>query len=355
MTLRLLPGQLGLFNVAVQLPLAVTVELQNLLDAADIRAQTVVLRLHPVKGLGEVAVLVALFLDLAVGVALLGNQGLQRHLQITYAVFPLTGLLIQVLPAQRLQLGLKLAFLGLELLVLLCRLGLTMQVRQLTLQFLAQIGQAREVFLGATNTVFGFAAAILVAGNTGCFFDEQAQFFRLGFDQPRNHALLDDRVAARAKAGAHKDVGNVAATALGAIEEVLILRFARHLATNGNLVVTGVFALQSAVAIVEHQLDGGLPYRFTRVGAVKNDVGHRLAAQVLGRAFAHDPAHRINDVGLATAVRPHHRTHVGREIDGSRVHKGFEAGQLDAFESHERGVVLAALGQTRIVTRTVPV
>ena len=342
MALRFLPGQLGLFNVAVQLPLAVTVELQNLLDAADIGAQTVVLRLHPVKGLVKVAVLVALLFNLAVGVALLGNQGLQRDLKVAHAVFTLAGLLIQGLPAQRLQLSPELTFLSLELLVLLRRLGLAMQVRQLTLQFLAQIGQAREVFLGATNTVFGFAAAVLVTGNTGGFFNEQAQFFGLGFDQARNHALLDDGIAARPKTRAHENVGNVTTTALGAVKEVLVLRFAGHLAANGYLVVAGVFALQGAIAVVEYQLDGRLAHGLARVGAVENDIGHRLAAQVLGRTFAHDPTHRIDDIGLATAVRPHHRSHVGREIDGSRVHKGFEAGQLDAFESHERGVVLAA-------------
>ncbi len=334
MALRFLPGLLGFFNVAVQLTLTITVELQNLLDAADIGTDAVILGLYPVEGLGQVAVLITLFFDLTVGVALFGNQRLQRHLKVAYPVLTLAHLLVQRLPAQRLQLCLELPLFSLVFLVLLGRLRLPMQMRELAFQLLAQIGQARQVLVGAANAVFGLAAAILVAGDTGGFFDKQPQVFRFGFDQAGNHALLDDRVAARPEAGAHEDIGNVAAAALGAVEEILVLRFAGDLAANGYLVVTGVFALQSAVTVVEHQLDRRLADRFARVGTVEDDVGHRLATQVLGRTFAHDPAHRVDDIGLATAVRPDHRAHVGREVDRRWINEGFEAGQLDALESH---------------------
>ena len=56
--------------------------------------------------------------------------------------------------------------------------------------------------MSAAHAVFGFAAALFVFGNTGGFFYIHAQFFRLGFNQPRNHALFDNGVGARPQTGA---------------------------------------------------------------------------------------------------------------------------------------------------------
>src|SRR5690606_21045165 len=333
-TLRLCPGLVGLLQVFLQLPLAVPVELQRLLDAADIGTDAVIARLHLIETVVQLGVLIAPLLDLAVGVALLGNHRLQRNRETAYFLLPLPGLGIQALPAQGLQLGLELTFLGLPGLVLLGSLRLAMQVRQLTLQLLAQVGQTLEVLMGTADAILGFAPALLVFGDAGGLFDEQAELVGLGLDELGNHALFDDRIAARPQPGAEEDVGNVPAAAFGTVEEVLVLPFPGHLAAAGDLVVAGVFALEGTVAVVEDQRDGGLTYRLAGVGAVEDDVGHRHATQVLRRALAHDPAHRINDVGLAKAIGPHHCRHIAREVNGGRIHEGLEACQFDAFQSH---------------------
>lgn len=268
------------------------------------------------------------------GIALLGHQGLEGHFLIADHRFALAHLFVKGLPAQGRQLRLELTFLGLVLLILLGRLGLTMQAFELALQLFAQVGQARQVFMGTANAVLGFPAAFLVFGNARRFFDEVAQVLGLGFDQLGDHALLDDRVAARAQPGAEEDVGNVATAAFAAVEVVGVLAVAGDLATNGDFRVGRVFAHQGAVGVVEHQLDAGLADRFAAGGAVEDDVGHRFAAQVLCRTFAHHPTHRVDDIGFAATVRAHHRCHVAGKVDRGGVDERLEPGQPDAFQAH---------------------
>ena len=50
----------------------------------------------------------------------------------------------------------------------------------------------------------GFAAALLVLGDARGLLEEHAQLLGLRLDDARDHALLDDRVAARAEAGAEE-------------------------------------------------------------------------------------------------------------------------------------------------------
>src|SRR5690606_4590044 len=307
-----------------------------LLDPGNIATHRIEACLHLVEALGQVVVAVAQPLDAGIGVALLGYQRLESHFLIGDHLFPLAGLLIQSLPAHGGELGLEFAFLGLVGLVLLGGLGLTVQAIELTLQLLAQVGQARQVVLGTANAILGLATALLVLGDAGGFLDVVAQVLGLGLDQLGDHALLDDRVAARPEPGAEENVGNVPAAAFHAVEEVGVLAVTGHPAADGNFRVGGVLPHQAAVGVVEDQLDAGLGHRLAGVGAVEDDVGHRLAAQVLGRAFTHYPAHGVDDVGLAAAIGADHCRHVAGEVNRGGVDEGFEASQLDALQTHAR-------------------
>ncbi len=112
---------------------------------------------------------------------------------------------------------LKIALLCFVFFVLFCRLRLAMQVCQLTRELITDVGQAFHVFARALDAVFGVAAALLVFGDTGGLFDEDAQLFGFGLDQARHHALLDDGIAARAQTGAQENIGDVTTTTLGAV------------------------------------------------------------------------------------------------------------------------------------------
>ena len=276
--------------------------------------------------------------DAGIGVALFGHQGLEADLLVADHGLALANLLVQRLPTQGGQLGLELALLGLVFLILLGGLGLAVQALELALQLFTQVGQARQVVVGAANTVFRLAAALLVFGDTRRLFDEVAQFLGLGFDQLADHALLDDRVAARPQAGTEEDVGNVAAAAFHAVKEIGVLAVAGHPAADGDFREGRVLAGQGVVGVIEDQLDAGLGHRFAGIGAVEDDVGHRLAAQVLRRTLAHHPAHRIDDVGLAAAVGADDRRHVAREIHRGGVDEGLEARQLDGLQAHARAL-----------------
>ncbi len=58
-----------------------------------------------------------------------------------------------------------------------------------------------------------------------------------------------------------------------------------------------------------------------RVGAVEDDIGEALATQLLGGAFAHHPANRVDDVRLATAVGTYYGTAITGEGDRCRIDK----------------------------------
>src|SRR5690606_17379578 len=85
---------------------------------------------------------------------------------------------------------------------------------------LAQVGQALEVLARVLDPVLGLAAALLVLGDAGGLLQVHAQVLRARLDDLADHALLDDRVAARPQAGAQEQVGDVAPAALAAVEVV---------------------------------------------------------------------------------------------------------------------------------------
>ncbi|MCY1521552.1 hypothetical protein D9M68_563670 [compost metagenome] len=334
----------GLAQVVLQLAQALLAMLDALLHPGDVAAHGIEAPLHQVETLGELVVTVTQALDAGVGIALLGHQGLEADLLVADHRLALADLLVQRTPFQGGELGLELALLGLVLLVLLGGLGLAVQALQLALQFLAQVGKARQVLLGAADAALGFAAALLVLGDAGGFFDEVSQVLGLGLDQLGDHPLLDDRVAARPQAGAEEDVGDVTATALGAVEEIGVLPVTADAAADGYLGEGGVFAHQAVVGVVEDQLDAGLGHGLAGVGAVEDDVGHRLATEVLRRTLAHHPANGVDDVRLAASVGADHGRHVAGEADGGRVHEGLEPGQLDALQPHRRAPLNARPG-----------
>src|SRR3990167_7083931 len=326
-----LAGPLGLGQVNLELTQALLTVLNALLDAGDAATDRVKPTLHRIKLLGQFVMAIAQPLDAGIGAALLGNQGLEGDFLLGDHRFTLADLLIQALPAQGRQLRLELAFLGFVLLVLLGRLSLALQPFELAFQLFAQVGQARQILMGAADAVFGLATALFVFGDAGGFFNKVTQVFGTRLDQLGDHPLLDDRVTARPQAGAEENIGNVAPPALHAIKKVGVLAVAGDPAANRNFRVTGVFAEQGAVAVVEHQLDRGLADRLAAGGAIEDYGGHRPAAHVLRRAFAHHPAHGIYDIEFTTAIRPNHRRHIARKVDRSGVDEGLEPRQFDAL------------------------
>ena len=184
------------------------------------------------------------------------------------------------------------------------------------------------------NAVLRFAPPFLVLRDARGFFQIGAQGIGLGFHQFGNHALFDDRVAARAEARAEEDVGDVSTPAARAVQGIGGLRVAADFAADGELRIGGELAAHAAIAIVEDQLDGGEGGGLARGGAVEDDVGQCFAAQLAGGAFAHHPAHGVDDVRFAAAVRPDHRVAIARQNNRRGIHEGLEPDELDFLEPH---------------------
>ena len=75
-----------------------------------------------------------------------------------------------------------------------------------------------------------------------------------------------------------------------------------------------------------------MPLGWTIARALKDDVLHLAAAQMLYALLAQNPGDRIGNVALAAAIRPDDAgDSVTGEDDFSVVREGFKAGDFEAF------------------------
>src|SRR5690606_30153515 len=167
-------------------------------------------------------------LELALGLALLGDQLLQAGFLLRQALAQRLQLDVEGAELERLPLRVADLPLGLDRGVLLGLARLAGQVLELLADFLAQVVEAVEILAGVADAVLGLAAPLLVLGDAGRLLEVDPQLLGLGLDHLADHALLDDRVAARAQAGTEEQVGDVPAAAAGAVEVVAALAVAAH-------------------------------------------------------------------------------------------------------------------------------
>ena len=175
---------------------------------------------------------------------------------------------------------------------------------------------------------------LAVLGDSRRLLEKCPELFRPGFDQAGDRALLDDGVASRSETGAEKHVHHVTTAALGGVQEVLGVPLATDLALDRDLRVGGESPSEAPVAVVEHELHRGLRERLAGVGAGEHDIGHGSAAKMAGGELAHDPAHRVDDVRLATAVRTDNADQIAGKGYRGGVDEGLEARQPDLAQAH---------------------
>ena len=174
----------SLLQVVAQLAAALLLVLEGLFEAGDLRTQRIVGRLHLVEGIGAVSVFHPVLLDRGVYLLVFRMHRLESYLQLADRLAGGPDLAVKLPPLQGLQLGLQLAFLGLEFSVFLGRRRLPLQVLELALELVAQIGEALEVFRGTAHAALGFLAPLLVLGDTRGLLDKHPQVLRPGLDQP---------------------------------------------------------------------------------------------------------------------------------------------------------------------------
>jgi len=304
------------------------------LQAADLGVGLVQLalgRMHRVAG-GVMRLAARLQRRLAGAQA--GDGRLQRVLGLRHVLVLALALVARAGFLQQPQRELLLLAVGLQVAVLARHLGLGFQLVELRAQFAQDVLDPRQVFAGVGQAVLGLAAALFIARHAGRLFQEHPQLFGLGLDQPVDHALADDGVAARPQAGAQEDVVDVAAADLLVVDVVAAGAVAREHAAHRDLGVGAPLARRASLAVVEHHLDRGARGRLAVARTVEDDVLHGLAAQLGGLGLAQHPAHRVDDVGLAAAVRPHHAHQLAGHGDDGGVDERFEAGEFELGKAH---------------------
>ena len=334
----MLPGLIEFLIEPHQLGLAPTAflvgELDGLLGAGDLGADGVIAPLDRVEVVGSGVVRLAFGLDLGLQPPLFGQTRFALVLGLGQTPAQRLEFIVERAPAQRLEFQIQTAFLGAQLGVFLGRRRLTLQMQQLFADFLAHVVEPVEILARMAHPVLGLAPTLLVLGDPRRLFQKQPQILRTRLDDARDHPLLDDGVGTRPESGAEEQILDVAPPAAGAVQEVAGLTVARDLTLDRDLIEGRVLAPGSAVAVVEDQLDARHADRLAPGAAIEDDVGHGLAAQHLGRGLAHHPAHGVDDVGFAAAVRADDADQIARKVNGRGIDEGFEAGELDALESH---------------------
>ena len=193
-------------------------------------------------------------------------------------------------------------------------------------ELLQAVVVAGEVFAHVVHARFTFFTPRFVVGDTRCFFDIAAQFFGLGFDDAADHALFDDGVAARAHAGALQEFDDVAPPHAFVVDAVLGLAVAADFARDDELGIVGKRTARAAITVVKMQGNARHARRPPVRRAGKDDIGHRLAAQLFGSRLAQHPAHGVDDVGFAATVRADDAGDGGIYRKDGVIGKGFESG-----------------------------
>ncbi len=198
---------------------------QALLNTGDVGPGLIVPGLGPVEVLGPFMVVFPERFQGSFQVHPFGQKLFKFQLGIADFTAPGLKIVIQGFPAQHRQLGFLFALFLFVGFVFFRSCRLSFQVLQLTAKLFAKVCQPLQVLLGATNAVLGFPPPFFVLGNARRFLDVHPQFLGFRLNQPGNHALLDDGITARPETGAEEQIGDVAASAFGTVQEIFRLPF----------------------------------------------------------------------------------------------------------------------------------
>src|ERR1700679_3113634 len=98
----------------------------------------------------------------------------------------------------------------------------------LLLHLLAQIVQPVQVLARLGDAALGFPASLFVPRYARGLFQKGTQVVGPRFDDARDHSLLDDGVAARAEPRTEKQLSDVLAPDLDAVDEIIRGPVAAH-------------------------------------------------------------------------------------------------------------------------------
>ena len=238
-------------------------------------------------------------------------------------------------PAQMEQRGFGLAHAGGDFAIADRLPRLFLETLDLARELADHVLDAGEVGLGRLQPQLGFVAAGVEAGDAGGIFQHAAALLRLGLNDLADLALVDQRRRSRAGGGVGEqnlDVTGADVAAVDAIDRTgVTLDAARHFQ---NLLVVER-RRRGTVGIVDGHHHFGVVARRAAVGAGEDHRFHVGGAQRLVGRLAHRPAQRLDQIGLAAAVRSDHAGQARLDQEVGRLDKGFKSVQAKARKFHE--------------------
>src|SRR5919197_6725142 len=233
-----------------------------------------------------------------------------------------------VAPAQIPQKMLLQLQVALQLLVACRHLRLRIELLDLEPELKPYVGNARQVLARISKPRLRLAPALLVFRYSRGLLEEHAQLSGFCLDDARDHALLDDRVGARAEARAEEHVGDVTPAHVRAVDVVARLAVALEHALHRDLGVLRPLAGGAAERIVEGELYRGSGERRAVHRAVEDHVLHRVTAQRRSAALTEHPAHRVDHVRFAAAVRADDADQLAGDMNRCGIYEGLKTRQL---------------------------
>jgi hypothetical protein len=192
-----------------------------------------------------------------------------------------------------------------------------------------QIVDAKRVGSRLIQTSLRLALPRAIARCTRDALEQFATFFRFRRQDCVNFALRNNGGKLSRKPSSHEEVGDIAEPHLRLIEEEFALAGTVRAPCNRKFRKRH---RQGAVGIVEGQGNLGHAERPALAVAGEDDVVHARPAQLTRTLLAEHPAHCIDKVRFAGAVRTDDRRNAWLEFEMRSVSERFEAEEIDALK-----------------------
>ncbi len=183
-----------------------------------------------------------------------------------------------------------------------CLPGLALEALQLGLQRLNHVVEAFDVGFGGAQAQFSLVAARMEAADAGRFLEDAAALLRLGVDDGADLSLADDGGRIGARFGIGEQKLHVAHAHFVAAYQITRALLALDAARDFQFIEFVECSRCAPLGIVDQQRDFGQVADRPRAGATEDHIVHFAATHALGRGLAHDPAQRLDDIGLAAPV-----------------------------------------------------
>ena len=209
--------------------------------------------------------------------------------------------------------------------------GLSAQGLHLLVELKEDVIQPLQVGAGLVQAALGLAAAQLVAGDAGGLFQQQPAVLGATTEDEIDLSLLNEAVGPGTHARVEEQILDILEAGLPAIDAVLAPRVPIEPAGDAHLADRSG---QGGIWHLQDQLHLSQAHGSPLGGAAKDHVGHLRAPEHGGPLLAQHPGQAVRNIGLAAAIRPHHRRHAPREAELLGIGEGLESVEFEGDQAH---------------------